>query len=190
MVKHLHKSHPDVDRRLGRIAGHVEGIRRMLAEEKTCCEILQQVKAVMAALEAARRIILLDHVRHCLGEAKNLTFAVFRRRSPRAVLRRGVYCNGQRLLSREKPSGSVCGTALEPAPNAGSCSLVSNVLVIITTPGRLIGRCFPQVYWRIVMIFNYRPSPEFADQELISGVWVFITAKVGSYSNWVVGNPD
>ena len=100
MVKHLHKSHPDVDRRLGRIAGHVEGIRRMLAEEKTCCEILQQVKAVMAALEAARRIILLDHVRHCLGEAKNLTFAVFRRRSPRAVLRRGVYCNGQRLLSR------------------------------------------------------------------------------------------
>jgi len=69
MVKHLHKSHPDVDRRLGRIAGHVEGIRRMLAEEKTCCEILQQVKAVMAALEAARRIILLDHVRHCLGEA-------------------------------------------------------------------------------------------------------------------------
>lgn len=69
MTKHAHQSHPDVDRRLARIGGHIEGIRRMLTEEKTCCEVLQQVKAVMAALESTRRIILLDHVRHCLGEA-------------------------------------------------------------------------------------------------------------------------
>ena len=64
-----HRSHPDVDRRLAKIAGHVEGIRRMLAEEKPCPEILQQVKAVLAALENTRRIILMDHVQHCVGDA-------------------------------------------------------------------------------------------------------------------------
>jgi len=64
-----HHSHPDVDRRLARVGGHIEGIRRMIAEEKGCCEILQQMKAVISALESARRIILLDHVRHCLGDA-------------------------------------------------------------------------------------------------------------------------
>jgi hypothetical protein NreA len=69
MKQHKHASHPDVDRRLARVAGHVEGIRRMLAEGKGCCEILQQMKAVLSALENARRLILMDHVRHCLAEA-------------------------------------------------------------------------------------------------------------------------
>jgi DNA-binding FrmR family transcriptional regulator len=63
-----HPSHPDVDRRLARVAGHLEGIRRMLADEKPCGEILQQMKAVAAALEQARRIILLDHAKHCLAD--------------------------------------------------------------------------------------------------------------------------
>lgn len=66
---HHHESHPDVDRRLARIAGHVEGIRRMIGEEKPCTQILQQMKAVISALESARRIILTDHVRHCLAHA-------------------------------------------------------------------------------------------------------------------------
>ncbi|HOT27313.1 MAG TPA: metal-sensitive transcriptional regulator [Candidatus Ozemobacteraceae bacterium] len=66
---HHHESHPDVDRRLARIAGHIEGIRRMIGEEKPCTQILQQMKAVISALESARRIVLTDHVRHCLAHA-------------------------------------------------------------------------------------------------------------------------
>ncbi|RCK80912.1 MAG: hypothetical protein OZSIB_2800 [Candidatus Ozemobacter sibiricus] len=74
-----HPSHPDVDRRLARIAGHVEAIRRMLAAEKPCHEILQQMKAVLVALENTRRIVLMDHVHHCIGDAirqKQATAAV------------------------------------------------------------------------------------------------------------------
>lgn len=66
---HHHESHPDVDKRLARIAGHIEGIRRMIGEEKPCPQILQQMKAVISALESARRIILTDHVQHCLAHA-------------------------------------------------------------------------------------------------------------------------
>lgn len=66
---HHHESHPDIDRRLARISGHIEGIRRMIAEEKPCTQILQQMKAVISALESARRILLTDHVQHCLGHA-------------------------------------------------------------------------------------------------------------------------
>ncbi len=74
-----HESHPDVDRRLARVAGHIEGIRRMITEEKTCGEILQQMKAVISALENARRIVLLDHLRHCVADGmakKNPTAAM------------------------------------------------------------------------------------------------------------------
>jgi DNA-binding FrmR family transcriptional regulator len=64
-----HTSHRDVDRRLARIAGHLEGVRRMIAEEKSCIEVLQQMKAIMSALESARNVLLKDHVQHCLGDA-------------------------------------------------------------------------------------------------------------------------
>lgn len=64
-----HESHPDVDLRLARISGHIEGIRKMIAQEKTCCEILQQMKAVISALKQARRIVVLDHARHCIADA-------------------------------------------------------------------------------------------------------------------------
>ncbi|HNV68170.1 MAG TPA: metal-sensitive transcriptional regulator [Candidatus Ozemobacteraceae bacterium] len=64
-----HPTHPDLTRRLARIAGHVEAIRRMLDEERSCPEILQQMKAVLAALENARRILAEDHIRHCLVDA-------------------------------------------------------------------------------------------------------------------------
>ena len=64
-----HASHPDVDRRLARIVGHIEGIRRMMGDEKSCVEILQQFKAVIAALESARQLVLKDHVHHCLSHA-------------------------------------------------------------------------------------------------------------------------
>ena len=64
-----HPSHPDVDRRLARAAGHIEGVRRMIAQEKPCADLLQQMKAVISALEKARRMLLEDHVLHCITDA-------------------------------------------------------------------------------------------------------------------------
>ena len=64
-----HHSHTDIDRRLARAGGHIEAVRRMIAEERNCTEVLQQIKAVISALENARRIVATDHIQHCISDA-------------------------------------------------------------------------------------------------------------------------
>lgn len=55
--------------RLNRIAGQVQGVARMVAEDRYCMDILHQVQAVKAALAKAEAEILRDHAAHCVHEA-------------------------------------------------------------------------------------------------------------------------
>ncbi len=55
--------------RLNRIAGQVQGVARMVAEDRYCMDILHQVQAVKAALAKAEAEILRDHAAHCVREA-------------------------------------------------------------------------------------------------------------------------
>jgi DNA-binding FrmR family transcriptional regulator len=59
-----HHKLPEVEKRLARIEGHVKGIRKMIAEEKSYPEIVQQITAVRAALDGAMEIIIQDLVEH------------------------------------------------------------------------------------------------------------------------------
>lgn len=54
--------------RLSRIEGQVRGLRRMLEEECYCVDILTQVSATNAALNAFTRELLSEHVRTCVAE--------------------------------------------------------------------------------------------------------------------------
>lgn len=54
--------------RLSRIEGQVRGLRRMLEEESYCVDILTQVSATSAALNAFTRELLSEHVRTCVAE--------------------------------------------------------------------------------------------------------------------------
>ena len=56
-------------KRLNRIAGQVQGVARMVAEDRYCMDILTQVQAVKAALARAEAEILRDHAGHCVREA-------------------------------------------------------------------------------------------------------------------------
>ena len=56
-------------KRLNRIAGQVQGIARMVAEDRYCMDILTQIQAVKAALARAEGEILRDHAAHCVHEA-------------------------------------------------------------------------------------------------------------------------
>ncbi len=56
-------------RRLGRIAGQVQGVARMVAEERRCMDILCQIRAVKAALARAEAQFLRDHAATCVREA-------------------------------------------------------------------------------------------------------------------------
>ena len=54
--------------RLSRIEGQVRGVRRMVEEEAYCTDILVQVSAVNAALNAFNRELLAEHLRTCVAE--------------------------------------------------------------------------------------------------------------------------
>jgi DNA-binding FrmR family transcriptional regulator len=55
--------------RLNRIEGQVRGIRQMVADERYCIDILNQMQAVKAALAKAESEILRDHAACCVSEA-------------------------------------------------------------------------------------------------------------------------
>ena len=66
---HTHESKKLVMNRLARAAGHLEKVRRMVDEDVDCTEVLVQLAAVGAALESTGKVILQDHLRHCVVDA-------------------------------------------------------------------------------------------------------------------------
>ena len=54
--------------RLSRIEGQVRGIRKMVETDCYCTDILTQVHAVQAALNAFNRELLAEHIRTCVAE--------------------------------------------------------------------------------------------------------------------------
>ncbi len=55
--------------RLRRIAGQVEGIARMIDEDRYCVDILSQIASAQAALGQVGKLLLRAHVETCVSEA-------------------------------------------------------------------------------------------------------------------------
>ena len=55
--------------RFKRIAGQMNGIAKMVEEDRYCIDILNQVQAVKAALAKAENEVLKDHAACCVAEA-------------------------------------------------------------------------------------------------------------------------
>jgi CsoR family transcriptional regulator, copper-sensing transcriptional repressor len=56
-------------KRLRSIAGHVNGIERMVSEDAYCIDVIKQVQAVQAALNKVNDLILENHLNTCVIEA-------------------------------------------------------------------------------------------------------------------------
>ena len=54
--------------RLNRIEGQVRGVKRMVESEAYCTDILPQVSAIQAALNAFNRELLANHIRSCVAD--------------------------------------------------------------------------------------------------------------------------
>ncbi|MEA4895412.1 MAG: metal-sensing transcriptional repressor [Oscillospiraceae bacterium] len=52
--------------RLSRIEGQVRGIKKMLEDEAYCTDVLTQVSAIQAALNAFNRELLANHIKSCV----------------------------------------------------------------------------------------------------------------------------
>jgi CsoR family transcriptional regulator, copper-sensing transcriptional repressor len=66
---HDHKSHKSVSARLKRATGHLQAVDKMIEDYRSCADILQQLSAVIAALNGCRAILLTDHLESCLAPA-------------------------------------------------------------------------------------------------------------------------
>ncbi len=55
-------------KRLSYIEGHLQGIRRMIEEDKYCPDILRQTYAVRRAIEKLEALILDGHLHTCVIE--------------------------------------------------------------------------------------------------------------------------
>ena len=68
-MEHQHKDSKAVINRLSRAIGHLEHVKLMVEEGKDCSEILIQVAAVQSAVNNIGKLILKDHINHCVVEA-------------------------------------------------------------------------------------------------------------------------
>ena len=66
---HVHENQKAVVNRLARAIGHLEKVKRMVEEGHDCADILVQLSAVRSALDNTGKVILKDHLRHCLVDA-------------------------------------------------------------------------------------------------------------------------
>lgn len=57
-----------LDNRLNRMIGQLNGIRRMLDENRYCGDILTQIAAVESALQSMGYLILKEHLETCVTE--------------------------------------------------------------------------------------------------------------------------
>lgn len=67
--EHSHAHTKAVQNRLARAAGHLEKVRRMVDDGADCSEVLVQLAAVKAALNNTAKVILKDHIEHCVVDA-------------------------------------------------------------------------------------------------------------------------
>ncbi len=61
-------SRDELRARLSRARGQVDGVARMVEDERYCPEVLTQLAAAIAALEKIGFILLRDHVQNCVVE--------------------------------------------------------------------------------------------------------------------------
>ncbi len=65
----LHAEHPQIVQRLKRADGHLKRVIAMIEEGRPCLELAQQLQAVESAIVAAKRMLIRDHIDHCLEAA-------------------------------------------------------------------------------------------------------------------------
>ena len=66
---HTHTHTKAVLNRLSRAIGHLESVRRMVEDGRDCSEVLIQLAAVRSAIGNTAKILLKDHIEHCIVDA-------------------------------------------------------------------------------------------------------------------------
>lgn len=66
---HVHENSKAVINRLARCIGHLNSVKKMVEDGRDCSEVLVQLAAVKSAINNVSKVILQDHIRHCIVDA-------------------------------------------------------------------------------------------------------------------------
>ena len=69
--RHVHSQEEKkaVMNRIARAIGHLEAIKRMVERDEDCSEVLIQLAAVRSAINNTGKVVLKNHLNHCIVEA-------------------------------------------------------------------------------------------------------------------------
>lgn len=67
--KHNHESTKAALNRMSRAIGHFQSVKKMVEDGRDCSDILIQLSAVKAEIEGISKVILKDHIDHCVIDA-------------------------------------------------------------------------------------------------------------------------
>lgn len=62
-------NHSENIARLNRVAGQIEGIKKMIEEGRYCPEIIAQIRAARTALKRVEANVLQKHLQHCVAQS-------------------------------------------------------------------------------------------------------------------------
>lgn len=68
-MEHHHENTKAIVNRLSRAIGHLEAVRKMVEDDRDCSEVLIQLAAVRSAINNTGKLILKDHINHCVVHA-------------------------------------------------------------------------------------------------------------------------
>lgn len=66
---HDHAHTKEVSNRLARAIGHLQKVKQMVDSGEDCSDVLVQLAAVKSALNNTGKVILKDHLEHCIVHA-------------------------------------------------------------------------------------------------------------------------
>lgn len=66
---HTEEEKKAVINRLSRISGHIEAVKKMVENDRDCSEVLVQLAAIKAAVNSTGKVVLKNHIEHCVVDA-------------------------------------------------------------------------------------------------------------------------
>lgn len=71
---HHHHVHSEEEKkavinRLSKISGHIQAIKTMIENDRDCSDVLIQLAAVKSAVNNTGKLVLRNHIEHCIVEA-------------------------------------------------------------------------------------------------------------------------
>lgn len=69
MEQHTHEHTKAVLNRMSRAIGHMNAVKKMIEEGRDCSDVLIQLSAIQSEITGVSKVILKDHIDHCIVDA-------------------------------------------------------------------------------------------------------------------------